>query len=221
VRSDITISDEDKLQFYLEKMYGSNLFDKAKMMEWEQQPVAAKTNYTRAKNHFEMQVKAHNTYIQNSGGGTAARYNYNSANNMANIGNKIKDYIAKITCASITNNNAVANMREANKSKDAKLTAMAAQIKQLTAAIVKLLTINKSNNKNANLNRNRGHRTVEQMTKLRNMGAYCHTRGFHPVGPTHNSVTCKYKNKDVYQCSNLEQPPQRINLLDTTHPHCH
>jgi len=49
VRSDITISDEDKLQFYLEQMYDFNIFDKAKMMEWEQQPIITKTNYTLAK----------------------------------------------------------------------------------------------------------------------------------------------------------------------------
>ena len=33
MRSNITISDEDKLQFYLEQMYNSNIFDKTKMME--------------------------------------------------------------------------------------------------------------------------------------------------------------------------------------------
>jgi hypothetical protein len=65
----------------------------------------------------------------------AGRNNYDNANNMANIGEEIKDYIANIASASITNNNAVANMCKANNSKDAKLTAMAAQIKQLTAAI--------------------------------------------------------------------------------------
>jgi hypothetical protein len=34
VRSDIMISDEDKLQFYLEQIYDSNLIDKAEMMAW-------------------------------------------------------------------------------------------------------------------------------------------------------------------------------------------
>jgi hypothetical protein len=33
VRSDITISGEDKLQFYLEQMYDSNMFDKAEIMD--------------------------------------------------------------------------------------------------------------------------------------------------------------------------------------------
>jgi hypothetical protein len=63
MRSDITISDEDKLQFYLDQIYNSNIFDKAKMMEWEQKPSTTKTDYTRAKDHFEGRVKAHDTYI--------------------------------------------------------------------------------------------------------------------------------------------------------------
>ncbi len=31
------------------------------------------------------------------------------------------------------------------------------------------------------------------MTKPRNMGAYCWTHGFHPVGVTHDSKTCEFK----------------------------
>jgi hypothetical protein len=54
VRSDITISNENKLQFYLEQMYDSNMFDKAEMMDWEQQPINIKTNYPLAKLHFRM-----------------------------------------------------------------------------------------------------------------------------------------------------------------------
>jgi hypothetical protein len=170
-------------------------------------PSTTKTNYTSAKNHFGTRVKAHDTYIQNSGDGTAGCNNYDSANNMADIGNKIKDYITKIASASITNNNAIANMRKANKSKDTKLTSTAAQIKQLTTAIAKLSTINKPNNKYVDPNRNRGCCTVEQMTKLRNMDTYCHTHGFHPVGPTHDSATCQYKKKYGHIRSHVEQPP--------------
>jgi len=32
------------------------------------------------------------------------------------------------------------------------------------------------------------------MTKLRNMGAYCHTHGFHPVGVDHDSANCGWKH---------------------------
>jgi hypothetical protein len=201
VRSDITISDKDKLQFDLEQMYDSNMFDKAEMMEWEQQPINIKTDYALAKNHFELKVKAHDTYLQNSSSGTAGRSKYESANNMANIGDKIKDYIAKMASASVTNDDVVANMREADKKKDAEMADMAAQIKQLTAIVAKLASRGQQNTENDDPNKNRGRRgdrIVEQMTKLRNMGGYCSTHGFHPVGPTHDSKTCQFKKKEEH-----------------------
>ncbi len=185
IRSDITISDEDKLQFYLEQMYDSNMFDKAKMMEWEQQPINIKTDYDLAKHHFELKVKAHDTYIQNSSSGAAGRNKYESANNMADIDDKIKDYIAKIASASVTNDDVVANMHEADKKKDAEMAQMAAQIKQLTATVAKLASRSQQNTEYDDPNKNRGRHggIVEQMTTLRNMGGYCSTHGFHPVGP--------------------------------------
>ena len=91
IRSDITISDKVKLQFYLKQMYDSNMFDKAKMMEWEQQPINIKTDYDIARHHFELKVKAHDTYIQNSSSGAAGCNKYDSANTMADIGDEIKD----------------------------------------------------------------------------------------------------------------------------------
>ncbi len=69
VRSDVTIVDEDKLQFYLEQMYNSNHFDKNKMLTWEKQPTATKTDYDTAKNYFEALVKATDTSEMNAGGG--------------------------------------------------------------------------------------------------------------------------------------------------------
>jgi hypothetical protein len=71
VRSDVTIADDDKLQFYLEEIYDSNRFDKQEMLTWEQQPPAIKTDYNEAKAYFERIVKATDTYEQNAGGGTA------------------------------------------------------------------------------------------------------------------------------------------------------
>ena len=78
---------------------------------------------------------------------------------------------------------------------------MSVQIKQLTAAVAKLASWGQQNTENDDPNKNRGRRSdrvLKQMTKLRNMGGYCSTHGFHPVGVTHNSATCKYKNKHAH-----------------------
>jgi hypothetical protein len=44
-RFGITISNEDKLQFYLKQMYASNHFDKKEMTEWENKPEAIKNDF--------------------------------------------------------------------------------------------------------------------------------------------------------------------------------
>jgi hypothetical protein len=66
------------------------------MMDWERKPTVIKTNYTQAKAHFEALVKLHDTYIQNSGGGTTGHHAYESANSMADLGDEIKDLVVKM-----------------------------------------------------------------------------------------------------------------------------
>ncbi len=48
VRSDVTIANNDKLQFYLEEVYDSNRFDKQEMLTREQQPTTMNTDYDLA-----------------------------------------------------------------------------------------------------------------------------------------------------------------------------
>jgi len=79
MRSDVTIADDDKLQFYLEEIYDSNRFDKQEMLTWEREPTATKTDFDLAKAHFEAIVNATDTYEQNTGGGTAGRNRYKAS----------------------------------------------------------------------------------------------------------------------------------------------
>ena len=195
VRSDVTIADEDKLQFYLEQMYDSNHFEKSKMLDWEKKPTIIKTNYVDAKDYFETLVKATDTYAQNAGGGTAGRNKYESANNMADIGDEIREYMANLASAAAEG---AAKEQAANTmGKTNQFDAMAAQIKALTDTVAKLVS---KENKNPNVGGGRekkGDRDRRpQATKLRNMGAYCHSHGFHPVGAGHNSTTCSYKKAE-------------------------
>jgi hypothetical protein len=152
VRSNITIVDEDKLQFYLEEMFNSNHFDKNKMLDWEQQATATKTGYKLAKQYFKALVKATNTNEQNAGGGTAGQNKCKSANQLADCGDKIRNYISQIASAAAANNDHVAN----TQAKDTQFDMMLAQIKALTKAVAKP-TANKGN-KNVNSNTNNGNK---------------------------------------------------------------
>jgi hypothetical protein len=62
VRSDVTIADDDRLQFYMEEIYDSNRFDKHEMLTWEREPSATKTDFDLVKTHFETIAKATDTY---------------------------------------------------------------------------------------------------------------------------------------------------------------
>ena len=200
MRSDVTIADDDKLQFYLEEIYDSNRFDKQEMLTWERQPTATKTDFDLAKAHFEEIVNATDTYEQNAGGGTAGRNRYESANQMADYGDEIREYIQQLASASAANKvtDTAANVQTTNK-----LTTMEAEIKKLTATIASMATkLNGNPNPNPNgenINPNSGANKGSQWRqykKRRNMGAYCSSHGFHPVGVKHDSVTCTRKKPE-------------------------
>jgi hypothetical protein len=92
-------------------MYNSNHFNKNNMLEWEKQPNATKTNYNSTKDYFEASVKVTDTYEQNAGGRTAGRNKYESANQLADYDDKIREYIAKIPSASASAANANATTK--------------------------------------------------------------------------------------------------------------
>jgi hypothetical protein len=192
VRSDVTIAGDNKLQFYLEEVYGSNCFDKQEMLTWEQQPTAMKTNYDLAQAYFERIVKATDTYKQNARGGTAGRNCYESTNQMVDARDKIRKYIQQLASTGASNVTDTADHAQMKE----KLVTMETEIKKLTATIA-VMTAKMSNNENCDpnigANRDGGRERVTrrpQMKGLRNMGAYCHLHGFRPVGANHNSTTC-------------------------------
>ncbi len=70
---------------------------------------------------------------------------------------------------------------------------MEAEIKKLMAAIAQMA--NKSNGVNVNSNTSSGDCKSRrpQNKKPRNMGGYCHSHSYHPVGAGHTSVNCSWK----------------------------
>ncbi len=184
VRLDVTIANNDKLQFYLEEIYDSNCFNKQKMLMWEQQPAATKTDYDLARAYFKRIVKATDTYEQNAGGGTAGRNCYKSANQLAKYGNEIREYIQQLASAGADN----ATDNAVNMQTKEKLTIMEGKIKKLTATIATMaakMTNNENRDPDSGASRGGSSNRVSrqpQMKKIRNMGTYCSLHGFHPVG---------------------------------------
>jgi hypothetical protein len=128
----------------------------------------------------------------NAGGGTTGHNKYKSANQLADYGNEIRKYIAKIAGVSA----GAASSQAANADVTTKQFAeMAAQIKALTAAVTQLAAPKENPNPNATRGNGGGNRKSRQpqMKKLWNMGGYCSSHDFYPVGTGHNSTTCSWK----------------------------
>jgi hypothetical protein len=135
-RFGITISNKDKLQFYLKQMYASNHFDKKEMTEWENKPEIIKNDFNNAKTYFKGLVRDYKVYEQNSGS-TAGKHNFESANQAtkANCCNELCQYIARIAQAAFKQEEQAANIHDSTK---ASMDAMAAQIKAMSDQITQL-----------------------------------------------------------------------------------
>jgi hypothetical protein len=78
-------------------MYKADAFDKMEMMNWENQPMATKTNFTLAQAFFEKLIKSYDTYKQNAG--AVSKNAYDSASRLADVGNELHKYINQIAAA--------------------------------------------------------------------------------------------------------------------------
>jgi hypothetical protein len=201
-RLGVVISNEDKLQFYMEQIYASNCFHKKEMVDWENKPINIKDDYNKAKLYFEGQVQDFETYTQNSGGNSGKR-GYESANQMADVSDEIRRYIQEIASASVASNEKTAewaaNINKESKAKDAQLQAMVAQIQALTNTVAMLSKAIMAAAKqgggggSSGSGNNRGGVGERTFKLMHNMGAHCSMHSHHPVGANHTSATCTRK----------------------------
>jgi hypothetical protein len=206
----IVISNNNKLQFYLEQIYASNCFNKTEMVTWENKPIIVKDNCTQAKVYFKKLVKDFETYTQNSGGKTG-KMGYKSANHMAVVGDKIRKYIKDIASATVADKERtaenLANISKASRAKDAQIDSITAQIKLLTntVALLSKSLANKDNGSRGNVGGGNGSGGnggdgsglggKPKWNPTRNMGNYCWSCGHHSVGVRHDSHTCNFKKE--------------------------
>ncbi len=132
---------------------------------------------------------------EQSSGSTAGRGKYKSANATtdANEGDKLWQYIATIAAAAVAKDKMAANIHDSTQKKNDE---MAAQLKTLTNALVKL-TVALANKENQKPNNSGGgsNGTKKPWKKLRCMGGYCWSHGYHPTGDNHTSATFTYKEE--------------------------
>jgi hypothetical protein len=151
------------------------------------------------------------TCTQNSGGKTG-KMGYESANHMADMGNKIRKYIQDIASATVSDKERtaenLANISKVSRAKDVQIDSITAQIKLLinTVALLSKYLANKENNgsrgNDGGGNSSRGNDRDSgglggkpRWNPTRNIGNYCWSCRHHPVGMKHDSNTCNFKKE--------------------------
>jgi hypothetical protein len=112
----------------------------------------------------------------------------NQPTKMAIYGNTLQVWIQQIA-SNGANNEFAPNTQDTKK-----ITSIETEIKKLTATIT--LMANKSNNgNNVNPNMSIGNYKIRcpQNKKPHNMGGYCHSHGYHPIGANRTSANCSWR----------------------------
>ena len=141
----ISISEEDKLQFFIEQMYESKQFDREQYVAWEKKPDADKT-WLNATLYFE-DITADNEAYESNVGGTAKRGRFESAANVAEEkDDQLRLYFDSLGEAATADKEHIQQMSTTNSSmvslttaqqkqlaiKDAQISALIDQVKALT-----------------------------------------------------------------------------------------
>ena len=181
-------------------MYACNHFDQTQMTTWENKDEAIKNDWTMVKQYFKGLVRGFKVYEQNSGG-TAEKNKYESANHAAEAakGDELRQYIAQIAAAAVAkeekHDKLATSIRDTMQKKTDKI---AAQLKSLRDAVAKLtLALANKENKGGNSGGGGGGgiREKKPYGKIRCMGAYCWSHGWHPIGVNHSSAMCNFKKE--------------------------
>jgi hypothetical protein len=224
IQHNITIEEEDMMEHYMVQMYASNAFSKADMKEWEQKSELDRDDWTVMQEYFRDKMTLNEAYNNNNEGNAATLYGSSAniieeqENILADMGDQIREYIQQITVAKEkenvpppSNNASTASSNKAVEEMNKRMTKIEELLLNMTFANNQNIRNrggggnddknrggggnDNNNNNNNNNNRRRMFDPSAPYTKYRNMGVYCHSCGFHPVGLEHTSITCGFKRQ--------------------------
>jgi hypothetical protein len=209
----ITISDHDKLVFYVQQMYRSGLFERATMEKWEDQK-EEKKKWEATKEYFEDKIKSQECHCSNTEAAVAGGSSFESA---ANVQEEEEEQqaaaLADLTeyLEDINNQNAeekesiqqmATQMKDEVKQLKEQLQARDVQINKMMECMNKLMeaTGDKKPKTPATPTRHwktglRNYNVDGNYKGEVNKGGYCWSHGFNPKGKTHDSKTCKHKKE--------------------------
>jgi hypothetical protein len=192
----ININDDERNEHYIDQMYTSRQFAPDEMKAWEENDEDDKNDWDFIVDYFSTKMAAINRYLQNNGDDAK----YDSAANMtqeeelADAGDEIRKYILTLTQA-----NEKHQQESAAMVKDTKNDEMAERMTKLENMMEKLLanlTAAPGKPKDGDKPKGDDDKSDKKWKYNRNMGGYCHSCGYHPIGRTHTSKTCGKKSEE-------------------------
>jgi hypothetical protein len=165
------------------------------------------------KKYFRNKMTLNEAYTNNNEGnptlfGSSANViEQEQEEKLANLGDEIREYIQQLTGAK--ENVPPPSNYTSNMSSNKAAEAMDKQMSKIEELLIALTVSNKNQGSGGNDDKNRGGGGDDKnadkdrkkwkdcerkpMQLYRNMGGYCHSCGFCPVGKDHTSVTCHMK----------------------------
>ena len=152
-------------------------------------------------------MKLNDAYNNNNEGneatlhGRSANITEEQEDKLADMGDQIREYIQQITQVKENVPPPPSNIKPAtsSNSSDKAVEEMNKRMANLESMMTDFCS-NKENrgsgssNNNNNKNKQKGNRRGPE-TRIRNMGAYCYSCGFNPIGKNHTSKTCNSRYK--------------------------
>ena len=187
----VNINDDELNEHYIEQMYASRQFAPDEMKAWEENDEGDKNDWDFIVDYFSTKMVAINKYLQNNGD----EIKYDSAANvkqeeaLADVGDELRKYILTLTQANESH-----QQESAANIKDTKYDEMTERMKKMESMMATLVTqLAAAPGKSKDDDKAKGDEDNKSKRKWkfsRNMGEYCHSCGYHPIGVKHTSKTC-------------------------------
>jgi rubrerythrin len=163
------------------------------MKAWEENDEDDKNDWDFIVNYFSIKMVAINKYLQNNGDETKyeSAANVTQEEELADVGEELQKYILTLTQA-----NEQQKQESAAIVKDTKIDEMAEQMMKLEtmmATLLTTLTAAPGKPKDGSKPKDDDNKNKFKWRYNRNMGGYCHSCGYHPIGRKHTSLTCGKK----------------------------
>ena len=195
----ITINDDELNEHFVAEMYASNKFTAEDMKTWEEKDEDDKNDWDTIVEYFNDKLAATEIYLNNAGGTDKPQFDRAanvSEDALADIGDDLREFILTLQQSNLSNNSTNTTVTDTTANvKDDKYDAMTERMMAMEKMMKDMMKQLGAKDKAGEGKNGKDGGKTKGFKYPRNMGGYCHSCGFHPIGATHDSNTCIRKKE--------------------------